>query len=451
MAGYIFGTDTPTSPSNNDGTRYTMGTYFTPAVSDTVVSVLWYKPTTSPSGGVLPIKAQLWNVGTSTVIGTVTFGTLVTGWNTATFATPIAVTGGTQYCVSVITDEYPATGSYFTSSKTVGNITAPASAGKFTDITSAGTTAALPTSSFSGGGYFVDLIPGSASGSTPISVADAGSATQSVTIAAATPLADVGSSTEAITAAVSSPVSDVGSSTEALAVSVPIGVADSGSGTDTASVSAAVPVADAGSATQAIGITAATSLADAGSSAEALTVAVSGPLADSGAGSDVLTASATAALADTGSAADSLDNGLGTNKPLNDTGSAVDSLSVVVTVPLADVAAAAEALTVAAAAALADAASAVQAIAVNATAALADAATSGQAITAAVTLALADTGHASDTGSGADGTNVSKSFGDGGSSRERLRVTIVRPNTGTITRPNTGRITRPYTGTIERP
>lgn len=202
---------------------------------------------------------------------------------------------------------------------------------------------------------------------------------------------------------------------------------------------------DTGAAADSLGVTVAVALPETGSAADSRTSTATSPLSDAAGATDATSATATAPLADAGSATDSLSNGAGTPKPVGDSAGAADSVAVTVAAAVADVAAAAEALTVAAAAALGDAGSAVQALAVAAISPLADVATATQALAVAAALPLADSGAAADAGQGADGTNLSRSFGDSGAASDQIRArrTTLRPHLGTTARPNAGVTARP--------
>lgn len=213
----------------------------------------------------------------------------------------------------------------------------------------------------------------------------------------------------------------------------------------TASGGASPALVDTAAATDSLAVTVAVPLPDAGSATEARTSAATTPLADTASAAEAASGAATVPLADAGSAADSLSNGAGTPKPIGDTAAAVDTLNASVAAALADVAAAAESFTVAAAAALADAASATQALAITATATFGDSAAAAQVLTASVALPLTDIGTGVDAGQGADGTNLTRSFGDTSSSADQLRArrATIRPNTGTTVRPVAGVTPRP--------
>lgn len=165
MGDNIYGATTPVTANTNDGTRYTLGTNFQVSTGTNLLKIRWYAPSSSPGAALLPIKWQLWNVDTSSLVTNGTFGTLTLGaWNEV--SPGVALTAGVNYCVSIVTDQYTATTHYFDSSITHGIITAPVAAGKFFDIGNSSTTAVLPTGSFNNGGYFVDAEVGT-SGTTP--------------------------------------------------------------------------------------------------------------------------------------------------------------------------------------------------------------------------------------------------------------------------------------------
>jgi hypothetical protein len=283
-------------------------------------------------------------------------------------------------------------------------------------------------------------------GDTPISLADAGSAAEALAEIVTVPLADTAASAEAVTASVTGvAATDTASAADAPAVAAAVPTADSAAGSDALVVAPAVPLPDTATTTEALSATAVVAPADTATSTEAVTASAALDLADAAAASDAL-------LVDTGG---------GTPKALPDAAAAADTLTATATAGLAEAASAAEALTLAAASALADAASAVDAaavavaaglgdagiagdtLAVTVLAGLADTGASAEAVTAAVTLAVADTGAAVDAGTGQDASFIPKALPDIGAAVDRLRILIVRPNSGVISRPYTGVILRP--------
>ena len=142
--------------------------------------------------------------------------------------------------------------------------------------------------------YFDDIqvndtgLPGPAISNTPISVSDAAS------------------SAEALTVAVNAPLSDAASTAEVLLANGAVLLGDTASSAEALGISAVAALIDAGSTVENLAITRALALSDAGSSAEALTETAVVPLSDTGSTSEALTANATITLNDAGSGADSL-------------------------------------------------------------------------------------------------------------------------------------------------
>jgi hypothetical protein len=102
----------------------------------------------------------LWT-STGTQLGTLTFSNeTASGWQTASFATPIQVTAGTTYVVGYHSNGfYSADNNYFTSAVTNGPLTAPSSsASGGNGVYAYGSASAFPTSSFNASNYWVDVI-----------------------------------------------------------------------------------------------------------------------------------------------------------------------------------------------------------------------------------------------------------------------------------------------------
>jgi hypothetical protein len=89
----IFGTVVPATAAANDSRLVELGVRFTPATDGFINGVRFYKGT----GNTGTHTGTLWtNSGTSLATGTFT-GETATGWQTLTFASPVAVTGNTPY------------------------------------------------------------------------------------------------------------------------------------------------------------------------------------------------------------------------------------------------------------------------------------------------------------------------------------------------------------------
>ncbi len=102
---------------------------------------------------------SLWS-STGTRLATGTFSAeTVSGWQTLTFAQPVAVTAGTTYVVSYFAPagHYAATGQFFVAPYSNG----PLSASTTNGLYSYGATSSFPTSTFGATNYWVDVVFGS--------------------------------------------------------------------------------------------------------------------------------------------------------------------------------------------------------------------------------------------------------------------------------------------------
>ncbi len=183
---------------------------------------------------------------------------------------------------------------------------------------------------------------------TQVALADAGSAADTLAVAAAVPLADAGSADDsglAVTAAV--PLADAGTAADTLAAGVAVALADAGAGADTLAVAAAAALAESGSSASTLAVTAAVPLADSGTGTDTLAVAAAVPLAESGTGADTLAiqAATNIALAESGSAATALALTAVTTANA-EAGTGTDTLAVLVTLALAEAGAGADSLAV---------------------------------------------------------------------------------------------------------
>ncbi|WP_433306519.1 N,N-dimethylformamidase beta subunit family domain-containing protein [Actinoplanes sp. CA-030573] len=106
-------TTVPGTPADSDSSAVELGMKFRADSAGTVTGVRFYKG----SGNTGTHVGHLWS-STGTLLGTVTFsGESATGWQTATFATPITVSANTTYVVSYYAPvgRYAADNGYFAS------------------------------------------------------------------------------------------------------------------------------------------------------------------------------------------------------------------------------------------------------------------------------------------------------------------------------------------------
>lgn len=148
----MFGSQTPALTADNDSSAVEVGVGWSPAVDGTVSAIRFYKG--AGNGGTH--TGSIWS-STGTKLASVTFTNETdSGWQTATLATPLAVTAGTQYVVSYYAPQghYAVTNNFFTSDWTSGNLTASAdNNGLYLYATGGG----FPTYTYGKANYFVDV------------------------------------------------------------------------------------------------------------------------------------------------------------------------------------------------------------------------------------------------------------------------------------------------------
>jgi hypothetical protein len=149
----LFETDAlPDDPSVNDSSAVSLGVKFTPTTSGQIIGLRFYKG----AGNTGTHTGTLWTTN-GLLMRKVTFtDETATGWQTATFDTPVTVTSGTTYVLSYFAPNghYAATNSYFDQPWAHGSMTAPTSGngvyGYGHDT--------FPTSTYGDTNYWVDPI-----------------------------------------------------------------------------------------------------------------------------------------------------------------------------------------------------------------------------------------------------------------------------------------------------
>nr|WP_246728472.1 DUF4082 domain-containing protein [Microvirga terricola] len=188
-------TATPATPSVADNKAVEVGMKFQVSVAGTIAGVRFYKGLNNT--GIH--TGSLWS-STGTLLATVTFsGESVSGWQTATFATPVSVLPGATYVVSYHANagNYSSTANYFAAAVTTGQLTAPSSAAAGGNgVFAYGATSTFPTNTYDATNYWVDVLfaaSGSGTNQPPVANNDADfvmNQDTSLTIAAATLLAN---------------------------------------------------------------------------------------------------------------------------------------------------------------------------------------------------------------------------------------------------------------------
>ncbi|PDT17902.1 adhesin, partial [Rhizobium sp. J15] len=170
----LFGSATPAVVNTNDTSAVELGVRFQTSVAGTVGGIRFYKGSQDTGTH----TGSLWS-STGTRIATLTFtNETASGWQTAYFSSPVALTPGQIYTASYHTNtgRYSTTADYFLSNVTSGPLTAPASGN---GVYRYGSNSLYPTATFNETNYWVDVMFNpSSSNTTPTAVADAGDATE---------------------------------------------------------------------------------------------------------------------------------------------------------------------------------------------------------------------------------------------------------------------------------
>ncbi len=153
----IFGSLTPQTASATDVMPVELGTAFTVSQAGNVTGIRFYKGTGNTGTHV----GSLWN-SAGTRLAQVTFtNETATGWQTATLATPVALSTGQTYVVSyrAPVGRYSYTQGFFNQTWTSGVFTA---AGPNNGRYRYGSGGVMPASSYGATNYFVDVVYSSA-------------------------------------------------------------------------------------------------------------------------------------------------------------------------------------------------------------------------------------------------------------------------------------------------
>jgi hypothetical protein len=211
----LFGADSKARTAEvavNDRQKVELGVAFKSSVAGTVSGVRFYKTPENTGRH----TTTLWNAnGDVLATGTVTSET-ATGWQTATFATPVTIKAGTKYVASYLAPDggYSISKGFFSRTHTSG----PLSAGRNAGVYNYG--GGFPTSSWKASNYWVDVVFTSGSTSTqPTTTAPQGSTSSTVIPTTTQPPATTSTTrvptttTQAPTPTTQAPVTTVPSST----------------------------------------------------------------------------------------------------------------------------------------------------------------------------------------------------------------------------------------------
>jgi hypothetical protein len=152
----IFDFATPTTVDSGDTTGVELGVKFTADYSGSITGIRFYKASTNTGTHV----GSLWTTA-GTRLAQVTFsGESASGWQTATFASPVSVTAGTTYVASYFAPagHYSATSNGLASAVDNPPLHALASSTSANGVYAYGNASTFPSSSYSASNYYVDVM-----------------------------------------------------------------------------------------------------------------------------------------------------------------------------------------------------------------------------------------------------------------------------------------------------
>jgi hypothetical protein len=173
----LFTTQAPTQPNFTDVpvADYELGTKFSSSVAGTITGIRYWRAASETGTH----TGRIWS-STGTLLASVVFtGDTGSGWKTQTLATPLAITAGTTYTVSVNANTYYAdTPGGHAAAINNGALTAPIGAGTYNN-----TPGAFPSAVYQNESYFRDIVfvPGAAP---PLTVPVVNSGSFNVTVPA---------------------------------------------------------------------------------------------------------------------------------------------------------------------------------------------------------------------------------------------------------------------------
>jgi methionine-rich copper-binding protein CopC len=143
----------PGTPSDPDTASVELGVRFTPSRAGSLTAVRFYKAGTNTGTHVV----HVWSA-TGTLLATATAtGETASGWQTVPLSSAVALTAGTTYVASyrAPVGHYAADNDYFTTSRTVGPLTAPATGN---GVYTYGANGTFPSSTYQSSNYWVDVV-----------------------------------------------------------------------------------------------------------------------------------------------------------------------------------------------------------------------------------------------------------------------------------------------------
>ncbi len=146
----------PATVTVNDPNSVELGVKFSSATAGSVTGVRFYKGPQNTGAH----TAHLWTASGSLLASATFTNETASGWQTATFASPVAISSSTIYIASYHTNGfYSADGNFFGGTYTNGPLTAPASgASGGNGVYSYGSASSFPSNSYNAANYWVDVM-----------------------------------------------------------------------------------------------------------------------------------------------------------------------------------------------------------------------------------------------------------------------------------------------------
>ncbi|TAN12829.1 MAG: DUF4082 domain-containing protein, partial [Rhizobiaceae bacterium] len=148
--------DVPATVTVNDPQAVELGVKFQSSTDTQILGMRFYKGPQNTGTH----TGHIWDAA-GTLLGTVTFsGETASGWQSATFASPVSIAASTLYIASYHTDtgNYSADSAYFATAHSSGILLAPDSAGSGGNGVYRYGASGFPTNTFDESNYWVDVI-----------------------------------------------------------------------------------------------------------------------------------------------------------------------------------------------------------------------------------------------------------------------------------------------------
>jgi hypothetical protein len=150
-------TDTPATVTANDPNAVELGVKFTASQSGNVTGIRFYKGPQNTGTHI----GRLWTAGGTQLASAPFTSETASGWQQVSFSAPVAITAGQTYIASYTAPNgnYSATGGYFSTARTNGPLTAPASGTSGGNgVYAYGGAGVFPNQSFNATNYWVDVV-----------------------------------------------------------------------------------------------------------------------------------------------------------------------------------------------------------------------------------------------------------------------------------------------------